>query len=86
MEKSESYLILEHLIQKRLLVIRRVEFINWLNNLERTGQISDRESKDLLTLAEKLEIYDLPIADYPFLFLLTYLYPYPSMLPTLDYN
>lgn len=81
MEKAESYLILEQLIQKRLLVIRRVEFINWLNNLEGTGQINHQESKDLLTLAEKLEIYDVPIADYPFRLLLTDLYPHLSMPP-----
>ena len=80
MEKSDSYLILELLIKKRLLVIRRVELINWLNNLERTEQISHQESKDLLTLAEKLEIYDLPDgAPPPFLVFISDLYPHSGM-------
>ena len=84
MKKSDSYLILEGLIQKRLLVIKRSELVTWLNNLENTGQITAQESKDLLTLAEQLNIYNLPLTEYSFLFLSTDLYLHPSMLPKLD--
>jgi hypothetical protein len=84
MKNSDSYLILEQLIQKRLLVIKPAELITWLNNLERTGQITEQENKDLLTLAEQLNIYNLPLTEYTFLMLRTDLYLHPSMLPTLD--
>ena len=84
MPPSDSYLILEGLIQKRLLVIRRVELITWVNNLENTGQISAQERKDLLTLAEKLNIYDLPLTEYSFLLVSSDWYLHPSALPKLD--
>lgn len=84
MKKSDSYLILEELIQKRLLVIKPAELITWLNNLESTGQITAQESKDLLTLAEQLNIYNLPLTEYSFLFLSTDLDLNPSKLPKLD--
>ena len=86
MKKSDSYLILEQLIQKRLLVIKPAGLITWLNNLESTGQITEQESKELLTLAEQLNIYNLPLTEYSFLLLRTDLYLHPSMLPTLDYE
>jgi hypothetical protein len=78
MKNSDSYLILEQLIQKRLLVIKPAELITWLNNLERTGQITEQENKDLLTLAEQLNIYNLPLTEYTFLMLRTDLYLHPS--------
>lgn len=84
MPASDSYLILEGLIQKRLLVIRRVELITWLNNLESTGQITAQESKDLLTLAEKLNIYNLVLTEYSFLLVSSDLYLHPSTLPKPD--
>ena len=85
-KKSDSYLILEQLIQKRLLVIKPAELITWLNNLENTGQITEQESKDLLTLAEQLNIYNLPLTEYSFMLLSTNLYLHPSMLLTLGYE
>ena len=84
MKSSESYLILEQLIQKRLLVIKPAGLITWLNNLESTGQITEQEGKDLLTLAEQLNVYNLPFTEYTFLLLRTDLYLHPSMLPMLD--
>ena len=86
MADSDSYLFLEGLIQKRLLVIGPDDLINWLNNLERTGQISSEESQGLLTLAEQLNIYDLPAAEYPILFAISDFYLHPFMLLNLDYE
>ena len=77
---------MEHLIQKRLLVIGPDEFINWLKNLDHTGQISSEERKDLLTLAEQLNIYDLPMAEYLILFAISDFYLQPFMLLSLDYD
>ena len=82
LDKSESYLILEQLMQKRLLVTKPPILINWLNNLENTGQITEQESQDLLRLAEQLKIYDLPFAEQSFLMLRTDLYLHPCMLVT----
>jgi hypothetical protein len=82
LDKSESYLILEQLMQKRFLVIKPPILITWLNNLENTGQITEQESKDLLTLAEQLNIYDLPFAEQSFLMLRTDLYLHPCILTT----
>jgi hypothetical protein len=84
LQKSDSYLILEQLIQNRLLCIKPAELITWLNNLESKGQISEQESQDLLTLAEQLNIYSLPFTECSFLFLHTDLYLHPSTLSTLD--
>jgi hypothetical protein len=81
---SDSYLILEGLIQKRLLVIRRAELIIWLNNLENIAQITAQESKDLLTLAETLNIYNLLLTEYSFLLVSRDLYLHPSTLPKPD--
>ncbi len=86
LKKSDSYLILEQLIQKRLLVIKPAGLITWLNNLENTGQITEQESKDLLTLAEQMNIYNLSFTEYTFLLLRTDLYLHPSMMPTLVDN
>ena len=85
MKKSDSYLILEQLIQKHLLVIKPAELITWLNNLESTGQITEQENKDLITLAEQLNIYNLHMTEYSFLLLRTDLYLHPSMVPMLDH-
>lgn len=82
MKKSDSYLILEGLIRKRLLVIKPTELIVWLNNLENTAQITAQESKDLLTLAEQLNIYNLPSTEYSFMLFLTNLYVHPSIYKT----
>ena len=84
MPASDSYLILEQLIQKRLLVIKPAVLIIWLHNLESTSQITAQESKDLLTLAEQLNIYNVPLTEYSFLLLRTDLYLHPSLLPMLD--
>ena len=82
MKKSESYLILEELMQKRLLVIQPDGLISWLNNLENTGQITEKEGKDLRTLAELLNIYNIPFTEHSFMRLRTNLYLHPSMIQT----
>ena len=58
--------------------------MTWLNNLESTGQITAQESKDLLTLAEKLNIYNLVLTEYSFLLVSSDLYLHPSTLPKPD--
>lgn len=80
MKTSESYLILEDLMQKRLLVIQPDGLISWLNNLENTGQITEQENKDLLTLAKLLNIYNVPNTEYSFMRLRTNLYLHPCLL------
>ena len=81
LKKSDSYIILEELMQKRLLVIKPKGLISWLSNLENTGQITEQESKDLLTLAELLDIYNVPFTEHSFMRLRTNLYLHPCMLP-----
>lgn len=66
-------------MQKRLLVIQPAGLITWLNNLENTGQITEQESRDLLILAEQLNIYDLSLSECSFM-LHNNLYLHPSML------
>ena len=70
-------------MQKRLLAIKPAQLVTWLNNLENTGQITEQESKDLLTLAEQVDIYNLPFTECTFLLLRTNLYLHPSMLSLL---
>ena len=81
MKESDSYLILEELIQKRLLVITPAELITRLNNLEHMGKITEQESRDLFTLAGKLSIYNVSLTEYSFRKLRTDLYLHPSLLP-----
>jgi hypothetical protein len=80
LKQSDSYLILEGLIQNRLLAIKPAQLVAWLDNLENTGQITKQENKDLLTLAEQLDIYNLPFSEYTFLRLRNDLYMHPSLL------
>lgn len=80
MKESDSYPILEQLIQKRLLVLKPAQLVAWLDNLENTGQITEQENKDLLTLAEQLDIYNLPFTEYTFLRLRNDFYMHPSLL------
>ena len=80
MKSSDSYLILEELMQKRLLAIKPDQLGTWLDNLENTGQITKQENNDLFTLAEHLDIYTTPLTEYTFLRLRTDLYLHPSML------
>jgi hypothetical protein len=69
-------------MQKRLLVIQPDGLISWLNHLENTWQISEQESKDLLALADLLNIYNVPFAEYSFTRLRTNLYLHPCMIET----
>ena len=80
MPPSDSYLILQELIQKRLLVIQPAQLVTWLDNLETTGQITEQENKDLLTLAEQLDVYNVPLTEYSFLRMRKNLYMHPSLL------
>jgi hypothetical protein len=82
LKKSDTYLILEQLIQKRLLVIQPAGLITWFNNLENTGQINAQESRDLLVLAEQLDIYNASFSEHSFLLLHTNFYLHPCMLHT----
>ena len=80
MKSSDSYLIVKGLIEKRLLAIKPVQLVAWLDNLENTGQINEQENKDLLTLAEQVDIYNLPFTEYTFLRVRDDLYLHPCML------
>ena len=80
LKPSDSYLILKELIEKRLLAIKPDQLIAWLENLEKTGQITEQENKGLLTLAEQLDIYNVPLTEYTFLRMRTNLYIHPSLL------
>lgn len=80
MKKSDSFLIVEQLIQKRLLVIDPAGLMTWLNNLENTGQITGQEHKNLLRLAEHLDIYNVHFTEHSFMLLHNNLYLHPSML------
>ena len=80
MARSDSYLVLEELIQKRLLAIKPDQLVAWLDNLENTGQITEQENKDLLTLAKQLGIYNVPLTEYTFLRMRKNLYIHPSLL------
>ena len=80
MKPSDSYLILEELIQKRLLAIKPDQLVAWLDNLENTGQMTEQENKDLLALAEQLDIYSVPFTEYTFLRMRKNLYMHPSLL------
>ena len=80
MKPSDSYRILEELIQKRLLAIKPDQLVAWLDNLENTGQITGQENRDLLALAEQLDIYNVPLTEYTFLRMRKNLYLHPSLL------
>ena len=80
MKPSDSYRILEELIQKRLLAIKPDQLVAWLDNLENTGQITGQENGDLLALAEQLDIYNVPLTEYTFLRMRKNLYLHPSLL------
>ena len=67
-------------MQKRLLAIQPEQLVAWLDNLENTGQITGQENKDLLKLAEQLDIYNLPLTEYTFLRMRKNLYLHPSLL------
>lgn len=58
MEKSDAYSIIKALMEKRLLVIRRKELVEWLDRLQVKRQITKEETKDLLQLADRLKISD----------------------------
>jgi hypothetical protein len=57
-ENSDAYSIIKALIEKRLIVIRRKELVEWLDRLQAMGQITEEESKDLLQLADQHKIFD----------------------------
>lgn len=59
MENSDAYSIIKALIEKSLLVIRPKEFVEWLDRLQVKGQITAEERKDLLQLADQLNIFEL---------------------------
>ena len=61
MAPSETYILLSLLIEHRLLVIRYVDLLNLLQTLESQGRITLEECNQLLTTAEHLKKYDLPI-------------------------
>jgi hypothetical protein len=63
MENSDAYSIIKALMEKRLLAIRPKELFEWLDRLQAKGHITEEESKDLLQLADKLKIFDLPISE-----------------------
>lgn len=58
MENSDAYSIIKALMEKRLLVIRRKELVEWLDRLQVKGQITEEETRDLLQLADRLKIFD----------------------------
>ena len=59
MENSDAYSIIKALMEKSLLVIRPKEFVEWLDRLQVKGQITEEERKDLLQLADQLNIFEL---------------------------
>jgi hypothetical protein len=67
-------------MHKRLLAIQPEQLVAWLDNLENTGQISGQENKELLKLAEQLDIYNVPLTEYTFLRMRKNLYLHPSLL------
>ena len=61
MEHSEAYLILNLLLEKRLLVMPYVELLNLLSTLESQGRIAIEECNKLLDIAEYLKSFDLTV-------------------------
>ena len=63
MEQTDAYLILNLLLQKRLLVMPYVELLDLLNTLESQGRITIEECNELLNLGNHLKSYDKVITE-----------------------
>jgi hypothetical protein len=64
MINSYAYSIIKALIEKNLLVIQHQGLVEWLDRLQSKGEIREEEIKDLLQLANQLQIYDVPGSEF----------------------